>query len=503
MDGELILNTVLVGREYEQKALQRAFDSKEAEMIAIYGRRRVGKTFLVREFFNKKHCLFFQVSGIHKAPSKLQLEEFKKEIERVFYSQQQYTRLQIPRNWMDALGMLTDAITIQGSTQKVILFFDEFPWMATSKSGLLQSLDYYWNRFWVSDPKIKLIICGSAASWIIKNILNNKGGLYNRVTLKIYLEPFSLYETKSYLKQKGIALDNIQILQLYLCIGGVPFYLKQVEKGLSAIQVINKLCFQKKGTLLDEFQNLFSSLFEHGEAHEEIIKFIASHREGMERSQIEAAVKYKGGRLTKRLKELEEAGFIMSFTPWGKERGTYYKVIDEYTLFYLYWIAPGSKSRITKEIDTKYWEIVSQTPAFRTWSGYAFEAVCYKHLNNIRKALAIPEGASATTWRYIPPRKSKESGTQIDLLFDRPDGIVNICEIKYCTTPYIVDKNYAKELQHKVQVYKKITKTQKQIFISMITLYPLKKTMYSEELIISEATLNDLYSIGSSHISGG
>lgn len=486
----------LIGRIYEQKQLQTALDSPEAEFIAVYGRRRIGKTFLIRRFFEKKSCLFFQVSGINQAPIELQLREFKNEIERVFYEGKQGPRLQDPQNWLEAFAMLTDAIHIFAKRKKIVLFFDEFPWMATRKSGILQALDYYWNRFWTEDKRIKLIVCGSAASWMIDNILNNKKGLHNRVTGRMRLEPFTLAETRAYLKHQGIALDAAQILALYMCIGGVPFYLRSCRKGLSAVQNINQLCFQRKGTLLDEFQNLFSSLFEHAESHEEIIRLMASQRGGMSRKQIEEKTGLKGGRLTARLKELEEAGFILSFIPKGRERGIFCKVIDEYTLFYLHWISPESKSRITQEISSAYWEALSQTTGWKAWSGYAFEAVCYKHLAQIRKALSIPEGSTATSWRFIPRAKSPEEGAQIDLLFDRPDQTVSLCEIKYCTVPYVIDKGYAKDLARKAQVYRTKTKTEKQIFLSMITSSRLKKNIYAEELIASEATLEDLFVSG-------
>ena len=482
----------IIGRQYEQKQLARAFESEEAELIAVYGRRRVGKTFLIRRFFEHKDCYYFQATGIYGAPIGLQLKEFKEEIERTFYGQIKGPSLKDPANWMEALGMLTDAIQIFGEQKTVVLFFDEFPWMATHKSGLLQALDYYWNRFWVNDDRIKVIICGSAASWIIDNILNNRGGLHNRVTLRIHLDPFSLYETQAYLKSRGVRVNRQQVLDLYMCIGGIPFYLKYVEKGLSAAQNINQLCFQAKGTLLDEFKNLFSSLFDNGTVHEEIIRFIASKREGMDRSEIEKLTGTKGGRLSSRLKELEEAGFVSSFVPWGRERGVYYKVIDEYSLFYLCWIAPRTKGRLAKEETSRYWDSVVQTSAWKAWAGYAFEAVCYKHITNIRAALQIPDGATATSWRHLSKR-GYEDGAQIDLLFDRPDGIVNICEIKHCKDPYAIDKNYAKDLQRKAEVYRKSTKTEKQLFFSMITANRLKKTMYSEELISSAINLEDLF----------
>ena len=423
---------------------------------------------------------------------RLQLREFKKEIERVFYGGQG-GHLAEPQNWLDAFAMLTDSITLLAKRKKVVLFFDEFPWMATRKSGALQALDYYWNRFWVCQPQIKLIVCGSAASWMITNLLNNKKGLHNRVTQRIRLEPFNLGETQAYLRSQGILLDQRQILTLYMSIGGIPFYLRGCEKGYSAIQNINHLCFQKKGMLQAEFTNLFTSLFASGDGHESLMRFLSAHRGGISRQALEQHSGLKGGRLTVRLKELEEAGFIQSFLSQGRERGTFYKIVDEYSLFYLSWIAPEGKSVIEHGLSNTYWDVISQTAAWKAWSGYAFEAVCLKHLAQIRSALHIPEGSRATTWRFVPPPKSPERGAQIDLLFERPDQVIQLCEIKYTATPYEIDKAYAQNLSQKVQVYRLKTQTEKQIFISMITACRLKNNLYAQEMIASEVTLQDLF----------
>jgi AAA+ ATPase superfamily predicted ATPase len=482
----------IIGRDREKKQLERLFDSTDSEFVAVYGRRRVGKTYLVREFFNKKTCIFFQVSGIKDGSLDLHLSEFKREIERAFYGESMSDFLKLPENWMTALSMLTDAIRLRGGRKKIVLFFDEFPWMATHKSGLLQALDYYWNRFWVSNHRIKLIICGSAASWIIENILNNKGGLHNRVTQRIHLDPFDLHETQHYLKSRRINFTQHQILDLYMCIGGIPHYLKLIEKGLSVVQNINQICFQKKGSLVDEFDNLFSSLFDHATIHEDIIKAIFTKREGMDRSELEKMMQIKGGTLSRYLKELEEAGFITSFIPWGKERGVYYRIIDEYTLFYLSWIHPIVKKKVKENSSTQYWESVVQSGSWKAWSGYAFEGVCYKHIGAIRKALSIPEGSTASSWRYVD-KKGGLIGAQIDLLFDRPDGVISLCEIKYCSGPFVIDKKIADNLAQKIKVYQRETRTEKQIFISFVTSCRLKKTIYSEELVSSECTVDDLF----------
>jgi AAA+ ATPase superfamily predicted ATPase len=481
----------IIGRTDEKQQLERILKSGQAEFVAVYGRRRVGKTYLIRSFFEKKNCIFFRTSGVHNGSLKQQLENFKNEIESCFYGNRQGSSLATFNNWHDAFAALSDAIKLFGDKKKIVIFLDELPWMATQKSGLIEALDYYWNRYWSENPKIKVIICGSAASWIIENILEDKGGLHNRVTLRICLNPFNLAETKAYLQYKKINYNHDQILTIYMCIGGIPFYLNFIEKGLSAIQNINNICFNKKGTLYDEFDLVFASLFSKDEIHKDIIAFIASRRYGVSRTDIEDKF-YKGGRLTSKLKELEEAGFIASFIPWQKERGIYYRVIDEYSIFYLTWIAPRSKSRISKTIDEKYWEIISQKSSWKSWAGYAFESICFKHISQIKKALNIPEGSDVSSWRYVS-ESDQESGAQIDLVFDRPDNTINLCEIKYNSTPFVIDKNYAILLKERANLYQRVHKTNKQIFHSMIVANGIKKNMYSEELIDSVVTLKDLF----------
>lgn len=482
----------IVGRQYEKAQLQKIFQSDRPEFVAVYGRRRVGKTFLVREFFASKKCVFFRSAGIHKGILKKQLAKFKSELETTFYQKRQGTMSDFS-NWHDAFQALTDAIDLFAGTQKVVIFLDELPWMATPKSGLLEALDYYWNRYWSEDKRIKLVICGSAASWIIRNVLHDTGGLHNRVTLRLPIEPFTLSETKEYLSAQGVHYNNDQILMTYMCLGGIPFYLNFIEKGLSAIQNINRACFNKRGTLLDEFHLLFASLFKKDGAHEDIITFIASKREGVARNDIETRFSQKGGRLTERLRELEEAGFIRAFVPWKKERGAFYKVIDEYTLFYLTWIAPRATSRISKSINDAYWEVLSHQPAWKAWSGDAFEAVCFKHIEQIEKALRIPESSEVASWRYMPDSPGNGHGAQIDLIFDRPDHVINLCEIKHSTTQFSIDKDYAVHMQNREKIYVATTKAAKQIFHSMVVSSGLKKNKYSEEMMTSVATLADLF----------
>lgn len=483
----------IIGRIEERKLLQKIFDSKDAEFLAIYGRRRVGKTYLVKNFYANNNCYYFQITGVKDGTIKEQLHEFTRTVEKIFY--QPGIMLKEPLTWMQAFGMLTNAIEQYSDKKKVILFFDELPWLVTKKSRFLQALDYYWNTKWSDNKRIRLIVCGSAASWIIKNIINNKGGLHNRITAKLRLDPFSLNEAKKYLKYLGINLNEKQTLSLYMVMGGIPYYLKQVEKGLSASQNIDKLCFTKNGMLFNEFNNLIPALFNESEVYDKLIRLIAKQRYGIERSDLLKKYKFSsGGRFDQRLSELKEAGFIINFKPYGHvKRGNYYRITDEYTLFYLNWIEPIEDSIRHQSKPRGYWEKQSKLPSWKSWSGYAFEAICYKHIEKIRAGLKIPVTANIGTWRYSPRKKSEEKGAQIDLLFDRDDGVVTICEIKCSDALFEIDKEYANNLLNKIDVFKKQSKIDKQIFIALITSSGVKPNIYSKELVSNQLTLTDLF----------
>lgn len=482
----------LTGREAEIKQLEEFYSSKKAEFLALYGRRRVGKSFLIQQFYQKKRSINFHVTGLKDGSLKEQIEVFTRVIGKTFY---QGVELVNKTKWLDVFDQLTEAINKTPKNKKIFLFFDELPWMATKKSKLIQALDHYWNRYWSLDPRIKLVVCGSAASWILDNLIHNKGGLYNRITQQIELLPFTLSESKKFLAKKGVRLNNTQLLKLYMAIGGIPLYLEHIQKNLSADQNIEALCFTKRGFLFTEFSKLFSSLFDQQDIHEELIRIIAESRYGI--SQIELMKKSSksvGGRLKKRLKELEDAGFVEQFIPYGhKEKGIYYRVLDEYTLFYLKWIDPVATSIKRRDKEKGYWLSKTQSSSWESWSGYAFEAICYKHLNTIRQALAIPPGAESGSWRYTPRKRDSQDGAQIDLLFDRNDGVITMCEIKHTSSPFVIDKTVAKNLIKKIAVFKEQTKTSKQIFISMIAAKGIKPNLYSDDLINSVVKFEDLF----------
>ena len=328
---------------------------------------------------------------------------------------------------------------------------------------------------------------------MLDNLINAKGGLHNRLTKTILLKPYSLKETQQFLKHRKINLNPKQLVDLYMVFGGIPFYLKQIEKGKSVLQIVNKICFQQEGLLHSEFDRLFSSLFDNAEVNLAIIKAISKYQYGISREElIKVTGIASGGTLNKRLNELDSAGFIQSYVPYGRKRKDhYYRVIDEYCYFYLRWIEPFKKKGF--EGGTEYWLTKGKTPAAITWARYAFENVCLKHIDQIREALELQAiSCEIGNWRFVPKKGKGDSGTQIDLLFDRDDGVITLCEIKYTEKPFILDKAEAKIIKNKIDVFEKYFSPKKQITFAIINTFGIKPTIWSEELIQNVVTLVDL-----------
>lgn len=480
----------IVGREHEVNILREILSSNEAEFFALYGRQRVGKTHLVREFFTNKGT-YFEITGQKDGTLKEQLENFISAFSTKFHPG---ISLRPPTNWKEAFHLLNKEISKTDRTKKFILFLDELPWLASKRSSLMQILDHFWNGYWCKNPHLILIVCGSAASWMLDHLINAKGGLYNRLTKTMLLRPYNLSGAKAFLQSRGILLNNLQILNLYMVFGGIPHYLKQVSKGLSATQIINNVCFKKDGLLYGEFDRLFSSLFEHSEQHLALVQAIASQRNGISRNDLLKKLGISsGGGLNKRLAELETSDLIKSYVPLkNKIKNHYYRISDEYIYFYLQWIQPLKTRGV--EGGESYWSVQSKTPKVLTWKGYVFETICLKHVDQIKKALEIDTiPCEVGGWRFLPSKGDKEPGAQIDLLFDREDGLITLCEIKYSEQEFVVDKDYAKQLANKIRVFEKHFPTKKQIFIAMISTFGIKHTIWSEELIQNEIDLNTLF----------
>ncbi len=474
----------LVGREAEIRRLNEALHSKSAELIAVYGRRRVGKTFLVRTIFSAH--LSFEYSGLNGASMKEQLLNFSFALKEWMKSP---VDLAIPPNWVAAFQTLRSFLEPKITSQRVVVFFDEFPWIHTQKSNFLRAFDHFWNSWASKHFNLTVVICGSAASWMLNNVLNNKGGLHNRVTLHLRLLPFTLKETAAYLASRDIKLNNYQLLQIYMALGGIPYYLKLIGKGESAAQAIDRLFFGSQAPMKREFHNLYSALFDNSTHHEAVIRALSKVSKGFSRNEIIKATRIStGGTITKVLSELEESGFITSYIPFAKTANdALFKLTDEYSLFYLKFI---DKRRAT---GSGTWMSLSDSPSYRSWSGYAFEALCFKHIEQIKLALGPLSYAEASVWRFVPTKGSKEPGAQIDLLVDRKDEIINICEMKFSTNQFSINKSYAKELEQKLAVFQERTKTKKTLHFTMITTYGVTKNEYSKRLVQSQITVGTLF----------
>lgn len=462
----MVQQSLIIGREAEITILEEAFNSSQAELIAVYGRRRVGKTFLIRTVYAEN--IIFDFTGVKDATLNDQLKNFKRVLVNTFKPTSPIPR---PKTWLDAFWQLADFIQLDTRMGKKVIFLDEFPWLDTPKSKFLQAFDHFWNAWASRYPNLIIVICGSAALWMIQNILRNKGGLHNRLTRRIRLMPFNLYETERLLLQKGVVLDRYQIIELYMAMGGIPQYLKEIKAGESSTQTIDRLCFTKDGALHYEFQELYVALFDKAEKHLEVVVALADKPSGLSRNElIYLCSLTTGGSLTVILDELLESGFISEYIPFGKmTRDVIYKLTDEYSLFYLKFIENS------KSMGTGSWISKSTGASWSAWSGLAFENICMKHIPQIKKALGISGVYTEhSIWRYKPKSSSDSNGAQIDLLFDRNDRCINLIEIKFSVKEFTIDKKYADELQQKRWVFMDITKTKKSVFTTMLTTFGIK-----------------------------
>ncbi|OFY71991.1 MAG: hypothetical protein A3G23_00150 [Bacteroidetes bacterium RIFCSPLOWO2_12_FULL_37_12] len=466
----------IIGRKSEITTLLNAIKSDRPELIVVYGRRRVGKTFLIRQCL--KSYIQFEFTGLHNGSLTDQLKNFRQVINE--YGK----KFKKPSSWLEAFNQLRTFIDGLRSKEKKVIFIDEFPWLATNKSKFLMAFENFWNSYASQKDDLMVVICGSAASYMINNIIKNKGGLHNRMTHKIQLTPFNLYETELLLKQKGAKLTRYDILQIYMTMGGIPHYLEKIEAGNSSAQFIDTLCFSKNGFLRTEFKNVFASLFEQHDTHETIVRALASVRRGLTRTAIIKKCKLKpGGTLSKVLVELEESGFIEKYLPMKGIKNALYRLVDEYSLFYIQYIEKNKPAN-------HFWVKMHGLQTYKIWSGYSFESICIKHIEQIKKELGI-SGIRTVYGSWI--EKGASGNAQIDLLIDRDDHVINICEIKFSNTEFTINKKYAGEIAKKVQTFISSTKTKKSILVTFITTYGLLTNQYKKQYVQNELTLDDLF----------
>lgn len=470
---------MLIGREQEKQSLLTAYKSPSSEFVAVYGRRRVGKTFLIRETFDNHFS--FSHTGLAKANMRTQLQEFH-------HSLLQYgsNSACVPATWAEAFHLL-EATLDASDAQRKVLFIDEMPWMDTPRAGFLSALEHFWNGWAAARKDILLIICGSASSWIINKIVKNHGGLHNRITRKIHLHPFCLRECQQYARHLRLPCTTQQIAEGYMAMGGIPFYWSQLDKRKSMAQNINQLFFSNDGALRHEFNELYASLFDKPDNYIKIISTLATKKCGMTRAQIITTSRLPdNGALSQMLDNLVLCGFLRQYHSFGKlKKDTVFQLIDNYTLFYYQFLHNSTIN------DPDYWLKIFGTPTYNTWCGLAFERICLQHTEQIKRALGI-SGILTSVGAWQTPASSSRPGAQVDLIIDRNDGAVNICEMKYSQFDYSITAAYHKSLANKLAVFAETTKTTKALRLTMITSNKLNHNQYAD-IVTNEISLINLF----------
>ena len=471
---------MLVARNKERKLLASALKAGESQFIAVFGRRRVGKTYLVREALAGNFA--FQHTGYANTGTKGQLFAFAASLKE--YGLQDFDS---PSNWLEAFELLKDLIRKSGNDRKVV-FIDELSWMDSGRSDLMPALEGFWNGWASARKDIVLIVCGSATSWMLSKVVHNKGGLYNRLTAQINLMPFTLAECAEYAASRGIVMNRHQLLECYMVMGGVPYYWSFLRKELSLSQNIDHIFFADDAPLKDEFRYLFCSLFKRLDVYVTIIEALGTKKAGMGRTELlEATGLTNSGGFTTKLEELEQCGFVRKYREYGKKRkNAIYQLIDSFVLFHY-------KFLDKRPADERYWSNQENTPARNAWCGIAFERVCLQHVGEMKRALGISGVLTdVSTWSCAADPERGVNGSQIDLLIDRRDQVINLCEMKYSTQEYSITKKVDASVRHKINDFRSVTGTKSAIHVTFVTPYGLAQNSYAGN-VQSEITADDFF----------
>lgn len=467
----------MVGRKYEIGRLNESLQTEKSELIALYGRRRIGKTYLIRNSYAGH--IRFEVTGLYKGNRKEQLAVFLQELKRV---SNKFSELDEIDNWSNAFEHLKIYInSLRGKSKKVI-FIDEFPWLDSHKSGFLMYFGHFWNTYCEKRDDLIVVICGSAASYMIRNIVKNRGSLHARLSYKLRLEPFTLTETKAFLESKNIHWNHYNIIHLYIALGGIPHYLSKIKKDESVVQNIQRLCFDPNGDLVNEFDEVFQSLFNYSNTHVEIIRTLGKTHKGIMREElIKQTGLSGGGHFTKAVDELISSGFVSNYPSIGRRKKmTLFRLSDEYSRFYLKYVEPN------KNQGKDFWKAMSQKQSYISWAGFNFETICLKHVDRIKKALGI-EGIYSinSSWSV--------AGVQVDLVIARNDKWTNLCEMKFYDKEYTIDNSELITLRNKIHTFKSNTKTKQAVVLTMLTTYGVVKNANCLEIVTNNLTMDILF----------
>lgn len=470
----------IIGREREIAELRRCMESDRSEFVIVYGRRRVGKTFLVENFFGGTYD--FSFVGGHRLTKAKQLRGFAKALKKAASLDKQ----PVLRDWTEAFDALENYLESLPTDRKKVVFIDEMPWIDTPQSEFVEALEMFWNAWGARRSDIVFIASGSASSWMMDKLVENPGGLHARITCNIYVRPFTLRETRDYLHSRHITWDDYQIMQLYMLLGGIPFYLSLLNPTESLLENIDRLFFRRNGELRTEFDELYRAIFNRADKYLEVVQLLNDHKEGMTFTQIQKTTHIDSGRLATVLRNLERCDFVLAYSQYGnKSKGTLYRLVDFYTLFYYKFIATGD----TK--DEQWWTHNFQSHAVEAWQGRTFELVCLIHLPQLKQALGISGiGTTATVWSYVS--KEGERGAQIDLVIERADRNINLCEMKFSRGVYSITADYEEKVRQRIQLFLEKTRTTKSLISTFVTTFGVSKgTHYS--VVDKEVTMAELF----------
>ena len=464
----------MIGREEEIREMNERYDSGRPEFIAVYGRRRVGRTYLIDEAL--KDRITFRHSGLSPVDEQNHKNGLKEQL-RHFYLSLQLQGLKkskCPTSWLEAFFMLEKHLQSIDNGSRQVVFLDELPWMDTPRSGFITALEAFWNGWAYHRDNMMLVVCGSATSWMTDKLINNYGGLYGRLTSRMKLSPFTLSECERFFQSKGITLSRYDIAQGYMVVGGIPYYLDYMRKGLSLAQNIDRMFFAEGAKLRDEYDLLFASVFSNPEQMKSIVQLLGTRHSGFTRQEILTKTGLDdGGAVTKLLKTLEVSDFIKSYIPFGKgKRDLHYKLTDPFCLFHLRFVQGQT------EIDPDFWMHNVASQSVSAWRGIAFEELCFSHVGQIKKALDIL-GVSSRQSAFVVKGDNETEGMQIDLLIDRKDNVLNLCEMKFVGSEFEVDNDYEKKLRHRLQWMLDHMNRKQSLQMTLVTTFGLKYGYHS------------------------
>ena len=467
----------IFGRKSECCLIEKYLSTNRSEFVVVYGRRRVGKTFLLRQTLGDSIC--FSFTGMANITNAEQLQNFNVTMHKYNPDAKSSS------NWIEAFAQLENYLENVNQERKVV-FIDELSWMDTPKSNFLPAFEHFWNAWASARDDVKLFVCGSVASWMLDNVINNHGGLHNRITHEMYLEPFTLGECKQYFKELNFGYSDKEIAEFYMAMGGIPYYMSLMDKQQSVVQNIDRLVFSPTGELRNEKENLFRSLFRHSDDYITIIDALSTKNRGLTRSEILLITGLNNNaQFGKRMDVLEKCNFIRRYEDYSNyQRQTVFQLIDPLCHFW------NKIVEANKRKATDFWSQSIGSPIYNTWSGLAFEILCLNHVPQIKQALGI-SGIQSSVYSWRTPATA-DDGAQIDLVIDRADRCVNVCEMKFCREEYEMTESESRRIEHRLLQFQRYAEQRKSLRLTMITSYGIKRNTYSS-IVQNEVTLADLF----------